>query len=200
MLRKISLAILAIFALVLAAMPAEAMSITSIGTPIYLSRDNETATSGNVKFVTNDGVLKLWTKDGQTDILSFINCDGIKGQGVDYKIRDVYTSNPAMHLWEITATVGPMEKNCGYWLVGLAPTGHYAAFVTHFSFQNLGYTIKDWHKIRSELVNGLLLVTSSHTYMPRGARSEYEALSRDDFRVQIFWDDNSNWFGLRKIF
>ena len=197
MLKKISFAILAALMI---ALPAEAMSVASVGTPLYLSRDNETATAGNVKFVTRDGVLKLMSRDEKTDILSFINCDGITGQGVDYRIRDVYTSNPAMHLWEITATAGPMEKNCGYWLVGLSPEGHYVPYVTHFSFQNLGYTIKEWHRLRSELVNGLLLVTSSHTYMPRGARSEYEALSTDDFRVQIFWDDNSRWFGLRKIF
>lgn len=197
MLKKISFVLLTIF---LIALPAQAMSIASVGKPIYLSRDNETATSGNVKFVTKDGLLKLWSKDGKQDILSFINCDGITGQGVDYEIRDVYTSNPTKHLWEIIATAGPLGKNCGYWLVGQTPEGYYVPYVTHFSFSNLGYTIKQWHKIRSELVNGLLLVTSSHTYLPRGAQSEYEAQSVDDFRVQIFWDDSSNWFGLRKIF
>ena len=187
-------------AMLMIALPAQAMSVVSVGKPIFLSRDGETATSGDIKFVTNGGLMKMLSKDGKEDYLSFINCDGITGQGVDYAIRDVYTSNPTMHLWEITATAGAHGKNCGYWLVGKAGEGKYTAYVSHVSFMNVGYTVREWHKLRSELLNGLLIVTSSHSYLPPGKQYEYEAVDVDDFRVQIFWDDNANWFGVRKIF
>lgn len=187
-------------AVLLMALPVQAMSVTSVGKPIYLSRDGETATSGDIKFVTNDGVMKMLSKDGTADYLSFINCDGITGETIDYAIRDVYTSNPTLHLWEITATVGAHGKNCGYWLVGKTGEGQYTAYVSHVSFMNVGYTANEWHQIRSELSNGLLLVTSSHAYLPPGKQFEYEAVNVDDFRVQIFWDDESHWFGVRKIF
>ncbi len=187
-------------ALFMLAMPVQAMTITSVGKPIFLSLDGETATSGDIKFVTKDGVMRLMSKDGSKDFLSFINYDGITGQGVDYAIRDVYTSDPSMHLWEITATVGAHNKNCGYWLVGKTGADRYSAYVSHVSFINLGFTSREWHQIRSELVNGQLLITSSHTYLPYGKKYEYEAVSTDDFRVQTFWDGNSNWFGLKKIF
>jgi len=197
MFKKLILLAAAVFMM---ALPAQAMSVTTVGNPIFLSRDGETATSGGVKFVTNGGVMKMLSKDGKNDYLSFINCDGVTGQVVDYAIRDVYTSNPAMHLWEITATVGAHGKNCGYWLVGKAGEDKYVAYVSHVSFMNVGYTVREWHRIRSELSNGLLLVTSSHSYLPPGKQYEYEAVNVDDFRVQVFWDDKANWFGVRKIF
>ena len=187
-------------AMLMMALPVQAMAVTSVGKPIFLSRDGETATSGEIKFVTNNGVMRMLSKDGKEDYLSFINTDGITGQGVDYSIRDVYTSNPTMHLWEIIATAGAHGKNCGYWLVGKVGDKKYAAYVSHGSFANVGYSTKEWHSIRSELSNGLLLVTSSHTYLPPGKQFEYEAVSVDDFRVQIFWDEKANWFGVRKIF
>lgn len=187
-------------ALFMLALPVQAMTVTTVGKPIFLSVDGETATSGDIKFVTKDGVMRLLSKDGSRDYLSFINYDGITGQGVDYAIRDVYTTDPAMHLWEITATVGAHNKNCGYWLVGKAGDNNYVAYVSHVSFINLGFTSREWHQIRSELVNGQLLITSSHTYLPFGKKYEYEAVSTDDFRVQTFWDEKSKWFGLRKVF
>ena len=87
-------------------LPVHAMSVTALGNHIYLGHNDETATSGDVKFVIINHVLHLMSKDGTKDFLSFINTDGIVGSGVDYDVRDVYTSNPTMHLWEITATSG----------------------------------------------------------------------------------------------
>ncbi len=192
--------ILLMAALVMMAVPVQAMSVTSAGNPIFLSRNGEAATSGEVKFVMKGNVLKMLSKDGKEEYFSFDNIDGITENAVDYSIRDVYTSNPTLHLWEIMATAGAHGKNCGYWLVSKYAEGKYVAYVSHLSFINVGYKAKEWHQLRSQLLNGQLLVTSSHTYLPPGKHYEYEAVNVDDFRVQLFWDEKVNWFGVRKIF
>lgn len=181
-------------------LPVHAMSVTALGNHIYLGHNDETATSGDVKFVIINHVLHLMSKDGTKDFLSFINTDGIVGSGVDYDVRDVYTSNPTMHLWEITASSGAHGKNCGYWLVGPRPDGSYLSYVSIGNFAMLGYTKDQWHRLSSELSNGLLVITSSHGYLPPGAQYGYETKYANDFQVQIFWDDKVNWFGLRRIY
>ena len=163
---------------------------------VNASYDNESG-----KFVTlNSGVLKLMSRDGRHDYMSFTGYDGTNA-GIGYAVREVYTTNPSMKFFEIIADRGAHAKNCGYWIVGKRD-GNWVCFVSIDSLAQMGYTSGDWHQIRTAINEdgtGIFLLTSQHEYMPPGAQFQYQRKFAVDLRLQLFWDQNARWFGIRKL-
>ena len=79
---------------------------------------NETYDNEPIKFVLQqDGVLRLMSRNGTRDYLSFTGYDDTNA-GIGYKIRKIYTMFPSMQFFEIIADRGAHAKNCGYWIIG----------------------------------------------------------------------------------
>jgi len=154
-----------------------------------------------LKFVLQkDGTLRLMSRDGKHDYMSFINYVGAKG-GVGYKIRTIRTTDPDMTFFEINADVGAHAMNCGYWLIG-KHDGQWVTYVSLDSLATMGYTIGEWHQIRTKIDEdgtGRFILISSHEYLPPGAQYQYQRKHAVDLQLELFWDENAQWFGMRNL-
>ena len=162
---------------------------------------NETYDNEAIKFILQrDGVLRLMSRNGTRDYLSFTAYDG-DNAGIGYKIRKIYTTFPSMQFFEIIADVGDQAKNCGYWIIG-KKDGQWVTYVSIDSLAAMGYTPGEWHQISTALNNdatGRFILTSRHEYMPPGAQYGYQRKFAVDLQLQLFWDQNAQWFGIRRL-
>ena len=162
---------------------------------------NETYDNEAIKFILQrDGVLRLMSRNGTRDYLSFTAYDG-DNAGIGYKIRKIYTTFPSMQFFEIIADVGAHAKNCGYWIIG-KKDGQWVTYVSIDSLAAMGYTPGEWHQISTALNNdatGRFILTSRHEYMPPGAQYGYQRKFAIDLQLQLFWDQNAQWFGIRRL-
>lgn len=87
-----------------------------------------------VKFVIKrDGILRLMSRDGQNDYLSFIGYES--DAPTIYTVREIHCKNPSKTFYEINTEVGAHAKNNGYWLIGK----HKGKWVTYVSLSNLSH-------------------------------------------------------------
>lgn len=151
-------------------------------------------------FLQQDGTLRLMSRDGKHDYMSFINYVGAKG-GVGYKIRTIRTTDPDMTFFEINANVGAHAMNCGYWLIG-KHDGQWVTYVSLDSLATMGYIIGEWHQIRTKIDEdgtGRFILISSHEYLPPGAQYQYQRKHAVDLQLELFWYENAQWFGMRNL-
>ena len=170
------------------AAPADAMSVTGVSQEMAVGSKTVTASDqdgAKIKFVSDGKVLRLMSADGEKDYLSFNSFDG-RYAGVDFNVRAIETTDPGMRLFEITATHGSNDKNCGYWLVG-KHNGLWTTYISWNSLANIGFRVDRWHKLSSRIVDQQLVITSTNSY------------GRTDFQTQAFWDDSCEWFGVRRL-
>lgn len=155
----------------------------------------------NILFTSmRDGTLRLTSADLKYDYMSFIPYDGKMG-GVGYAIRRIYTILPSMVFIEIIADVGAHAKNCGYWLIG-KQNGQWVTYISIDNLAQMGYTPDKWHQIKTAAnkdATGRFILTSQHEYMPPGAQYGYQRKFAVDLQLQIFWDQDAQWFGLRRL-
>ena len=183
--------------------PAAEFSASDDGNFLYMDTRQLNVRYDNepLKFVLQqDGTLRLMSRDGKQDYMSFINYVGAKG-GVGYKIRTIRTNAPDMTFFEINADVGAHAMNCGYWLIG-KHDGQWVTYVSLDSLATMGYTIGKWHQIRTKIDEdgtGRFILISSHEYMPPGAQYGYQRKHAVDLQLELFWDDNAQWFGMRNL-
>lgn len=166
---------------------ASAMNITGVSKALTIGSKTVTASDqdgAKVKFITDGKVLRLMSADGSQDFLSFNSFDGIY-TGVDFSVRAIETTDPAMRLFEIEAV--REGKSCGYWLVGKHVSGPWTTYVSWNSFANLGFRTDRWHQLKSTIENQQLVITS------------YDARGRVDWRAQVFWHEKDGWFGLKRF-
>lgn len=184
---KIIVGLSLMFSVAVAGSTASAMTVTGLSQGMTVA-DKTVMTSdqlGNkIKFVAKGNVLHLMSGDGTEDFLTFGSFDGIY-TNVNYNVRAIETTDPAKRLFEITATRGASEKSCGYWLVG-QQDGSWTTYVSWNSLANIGFYTNQWHRLVSTIENQQIVLTS------------YDRYNHVDFKTQIFWDDNSDWFGLRR--
>lgn len=91
-------------------------------------------------FLADDGTLQLMNKNTKDVYKTFVPAE----QGmVGYRVRDVFTANPEKIFFEINATIGAHEENCGYWLIG-KQNGQWVTYVTLEDLAKNGYAIDQW--------------------------------------------------------
>lgn len=151
-----------------------------------------------VRFIRGKaGILRLYDKDKITEYLSFTPYpDNV---GYDYcSVREIWLD--AYHgkkLYEIEYHAGTHAQNCGYWLAGKSG-GQWVVFVSLDSLAAQGYDIDKWQRIKSEIIDGDLILTSMHTEVPPGA-AYYQGRQVVDFQARIFWDDDADWCGVERL-
>lgn len=155
----------------------------------------------DIKFTLNgDGTLQLTSKNGREKYLTFSSFDSTN-EGIGYAIRSIYTIFPSMEFIEINADRGAKAKNCGYWLIGKR-NGTWVTYISWNNLASMGFTTNEWHQITTHLnedATGRFILESSHMYMPPGAQYGYQMKSTVDLKLQLFWDQNAQWFGMRRI-
>ena len=140
--------------------------------------DNEEA-----KFILrDDGVLQLTSQDGQAAYLALASTEK-DPYAASYTIRKFGITNPAKAFYEIHATAGAHEQTCGYWIIGK----HEGQWVTYISLESLvpmGYDLNGYHQLHSRINennSGRLLLGDAI------------------IQFEFFWNDDAQWFGVRRI-
>lgn len=197
-----------LFAVLAISMPhafAQETGFLTADKPAFLYMDtrvlNMTYGKEKIKFVLNrDGTLQLSDRSGNAKYLTFSSFDGTNS-GIGYGIRTIYSMFPSMEFIEINANRGAHAKNCGYWLIGKR-NGTWVTYVSWDSLASMGFTTNQWHQITTHLnedATGRFILVSSHEYMPPGAKYGYQRRHAVDLRLQLIWDQNAQWFGMRRL-
>lgn len=152
-----------------------------------------------LKFVYADkAILKLMSRNNKQDYLSFLNYETGKGSS-DYVIRTIKTDNPSMTFYEIRAYAGAHGRSSGYWLIGRR-NGAWVTFVTIDNLRTMGYNLNQENHISSKITDdGRFILTNKHSYMPPGAHYGYQKRMATDLQLELFWDQNAQWFGMRSL-
>ena len=98
--------------------PAFAATFESMGKPIFLYMDtrnvNLDGEGERVSFtLQRDGVLRMYSRDGQRDYLSFTGYYGDNG-GIGYSINKIEMKHPNKTFFVINADQGAHAKNAGF--------------------------------------------------------------------------------------
>lgn len=152
-----------------------------------------------VRFVMGkDNVLRMCSPDGKKVFMTFAEKFG-DNAGIGYKVTRITLKDSGKVFFEVNADQGAHAKNAGYWIVGKYK-GDWAPFIDLDTLAEYGYTPYEWHQIGTTVdENGDFILTSSHEYMPPGAQFGYELRHATDFEVNIFWDEDSEWFGIKRL-
>lgn len=131
--------------------PTFAASFETMGKPTFLYMDtrnvNLNAEGERVSFILQrDGVLRMCSRDGQHDYLSFTGYYG-GNDGIGYSINKIEMKNPNKTFFVINANQGAHAKNAGFWIVGKYK-GQWTCFVSLDTLANAGYTVGEWHQLK----------------------------------------------------
>lgn len=183
----------------------EAFSVVEVGDSRSIAESypeiHSSAANGELlSFVYNKEkrVAYLMNQSKQKTYLTFVP-DRIVDGNLDFEIKDIYTTDPDQHLWEVIAKGGEEMHNCGYWIVGWKD-GKYVKFVTMKSLTGIGYKSDGRHRLSSKFYdNGNLVLTGSYPKARKGALLGYQKDTVVDFRASFFWDEEKQWFGIRRL-
>ena len=138
--------------------------------------DNEKA-----KFILRyDGVLQLTSQDGKAAYLALASTEK-DPYAASYTIRKFGITNSEKAFYEIHATAGAHEQTCGYWIVG-KHNGQWVQYVSLESFVPLGYRLSEWHRLAASINKD-----GDGRFILNDAKMQLE----------LFWDDDAQWFGVR---
>lgn len=149
-------------------------------------------------FLADDGTLQLMNKNTQDVYKTFVPLE----QGmVGYRVRDVFTANPENIFFEINATIGAHEQNCGYWLIG-KENGQWLTYVTLEDLAKNGYAIDQWRQIVTKINtdgSGRFILLSQYEYMPPEATFGMQRKYCTDLQLELLWDDAAQGFVMRRL-
>ena len=145
-----------------------------------------------------DNVLRMCSRDGKKVYSTYAEKYG-DNAGIGYRITRITMKDSDKVFFEINADQGAHAKNAGYWIVGKYK-GEWVPFIDLDTLAEYGYTVNEWHQIGTTVdENGDFILTSSHEYMPPGAQFGYELRHAKDFEANIFWDEDAEWFGVKRL-
>ncbi len=173
---------------------ASAAAIEAVGKHTFLYLDKkEVWLTEDVRAVDKkDGTMFLYDRNG-TQKMGFRNVDDARGF-VGFYIRELKVEGEdAIRFWEIFATVGAHDKNCGYWLIA-EENGQWRFEFTIEDLVAFGYTPLEWHLLRSNVTDGRYILTSSYEYLPEGAQFGYERKFAEDWKAELVWSEKTRSF------
>ena len=149
-------------------------------------------------FRADDGTLQLMNKNTKDVYKIFVPSE----QGmVGYRVRDVFMANPEKIFWEINATIGAHEQNCGYWLIG-KENGQWVTYVTLEYLAKNGYAINKWRQIVTKINtdgSGRFILLSQYEYIPPEATFGMQRKYCTDLQLELLWDDAAQGFVMRRL-
>ncbi|MDO4203140.1 MAG: hypothetical protein Q4D07_01380 [Selenomonadaceae bacterium] len=143
------------------------------------------------------GRLLLTDGRGSRAFLEFAAYDGTT-DGVGYAVRKLCSANPNNTFYEILADAGAHGENVGYWVIGKRD-GRWVKYVTIDSLAAIGYNAHSWHRIRSEIKAGELVVISTREYIAPGSKDDSKTELVDDWKFQLNWDEEGSRFEIKCV-
>ena len=174
-------------------------SVEPVGQHAFLYMDtNETQLTESVRAVNmKDGTIALFDQNGNRK-MAMKNIDAAKG-GVGFYVRELRVPTEIdKRFWEIFATVGAHDKNCGYWLIS-EENGKWKFELMVEDLIAVGYKPLEWHLLSSKIENGQYILKSAIEYMPEGAQFGYEMKILTDWNAELIWSEKTRSFLLQQL-
>ena len=173
-------------------------SVEIVGQKAFLYLDkNEVWLTEDVKAVNmKDGTIALFDKSGNRK-MAMKNIDDAQG-GVGFYVQEIRVLGEPARFWEIFATVGAHDKNCGYWLVS-EENGKWRFVLMVEDLISVGYKPLEWHLLSSKIENGQYILESAIEYMPEGAQFQYERKFLADWQAEVIYSEKTRSFLMRQL-
>lgn len=174
-------------------------SVEPVGQKTFLYLDaNEIWLTEDVRAVNQkDGTIVLMDGAGNQK-MAMRNIDAAKG-GVGFYVREIRVPEETdKRFWEIFATVGAHDKNCGYWLIS-EESGQWRFELMVEDLIAVGYKPMDWHLLTSKIEDGQYILESAIEYMPEGAQFGYERKILTDWSAELIWSEKTRSFLMRQL-
>ena len=173
-------------------------SVEIVGQKAFLYLDkNEVWLTEDVKAVNmKDGTIALFDKSGNRK-MAMKNIDDAQG-GVGFYVQEIRVLGEPARFWEIFATVGAHDKNCGYWLVS-EENGKWRFVLMVEDLISVGYKPLEWHLLSSKIENGQYILESAIEYMPEGAQYQYERKFLVDWQAEVIYSEKTRSFLMRQL-
>lgn len=174
--------------------PVYAATFADLGDSQYLYMNGQSinlnAEGERVTFVLKDRILRMYSRDGKHDYMSFLP---YAGEPHAYYIQKIEMKNPSKVFFEIRATYGPHDYSTGswgYWIIGKYK-GQWTTFISLDTLRSNGYDAGQQQMIRVSNTEDptALMITSSH----------FNPKRHIDMRLVLHWDDRANWFSTSRI-
>ena len=173
-------------------------SVEPVSEKTFLYMDkNEVQLTEAVKAVNmKDGTIFLLDNDGNRK-MGMKNIEDAKG-GVGFYVRELCVPGESKRFWEIFATVGAHDKNCGYWLIS-EENGKWNFELMIEQLIAVGYKPLEWHLLSSKIENGQYILESAIEYLPEGAQFGYEMKLLTDWNAEMIWSEKTRSFLLQQL-
>ena len=173
-------------------------SVELVGQKAFLYLDkNEVWLTEDVKAVNmKDGTIALFDKSGNRK-MAMKNIDDAQG-GVGFYVQEIRVLGEPARFWEIFATVGAHDKNCGYWMIS-EENGKWRFELMAEDLIAVGYKPMEWHLLNSDIENGQYILKSAIEYMPEGAQFGYEMKILTDWNAELIWSEKTRSFLLQQL-
>ena len=181
-----------------AASVASAAAVETVGEKTFLYLDkNEVQLTEDVKAVNmKDGTIFLMDRNGKRK-MGMKNIDNVQG-GVGFYVRELRVVGEPRRFWEIFATAGAHDENCGYWLIS-EENGKWNFELMVEDLVAVGYKPMEWHLMSSKIENGQYILESAVEYMPEGAQFGYEMKILTDWNAEAIWSEKTRSFLLQQL-
>ncbi len=173
-------------------------SVETVGASTFLYMEtSEVWLTEDVKAVNRkDGSIALIDKDGKQK-MAMKNIDAAGG-GVAFYVRELRVPGEPKRFWEIFATVGAHDKNCGYWMIS-EENGKWKFELMVEDLIAVGYKPMEWHLLNSDIENGQYILKSTVEYMPDGAQYQYERKFLVDWQAEMVYSEKTRSFLMRQL-
>ena len=173
-------------------------SMEPVGQSAFLYMNtNEVQLTEDVKAVNRkDGTIALIDKSGKQK-MAMKNIEAAEG-GVGFYVREIRVPGESKRFWEIFATVGAHDQNCGYWMIS-EENGRWKFELMVEDLIAVGYKPMDWHLLNSDVENGQYILKSAIEYMPEGAQFQYECKLLVDWQAEVVYSEKTRSFLMRQL-
>ena len=175
-----------------------AAAVEPVGQSAFLYMNtNEVQLTEDVKAVNmKGGWIGLFDKDGNRK-MAMRNIDAAEG-GVGFYVRELRVPGEPKRFWEVFATVGAHDKNCGYWMIS-EENGKWRFELMVEQLIAVGYNAMEWHLLSSDIENGQYILKSTVEYMPEGAQYQYERKFLVDWQAEVIYSEKTRSFLMRQL-
>ncbi len=174
-------------------------SVEPVGPKAFLYLNtNELWLTEDIKAVNmKDGTIVLLDGAGERK-MAMRNIDAAQG-GVGFYVREIEVeAEDSKRFWEIFATVGAHDKNCGYWLIS-EENGQWKFELMVEDLIAVGYKPMDWHLLSSKIENRQYILQSAIEYLPENAQFAYEMQLLTDWQAELVWSEKTRSFLMRQL-
>ncbi len=139
--------------------------------------------------------IKLTSRSGSRDYLSFTVAEGEQVLIQEITGVPLYEKNPDMKCWAILTRNAKSGNVNNFWLVGGPVKDTYVSYVSLHTLAQYGFHYTD---LRLDLQYAAILLRGGTRWL-QPISSGKPPVRADAMVMELFWDSDAAWFGIKRI-